>query len=54
MSLFTNLDTMIAKTKPEMIIVTTKDATHHYYIIKGLKYGVQALTEKPLGHVLPD
>ncbi len=45
---FTNFDEMMVKTKPDMVIVTTVDATHHEYIIKGLDYGVEVLTEKPL------
>jgi len=45
---FTNFDEMMAKTKPDMLIVTTVDATHHEFIIKGLEMGVEVLTEKPL------
>lgn len=45
---FTDFDEMVKKTKPEMIIVTTVDATHHEYIIKSLNMGLEVLTEKPL------
>ena len=45
---FTDFDEMVAKVKPEMIIVTTVDATHDQFIIKGLGYGLDVLTEKPL------
>jgi len=45
---FTDFDEMIKKTKPDMVIVTTVDATHHEFIVKGLKAGVEVLTEKPL------
>lgn len=45
---FTDFDKMIKEQKPDLIIVTTKDAVHHEYIIKGLKYGCDVLTEKPL------
>ena len=45
---FTDFDEMMKKTSPDMVIVTTVDATHHEFIVKGLKYGVDVLTEKPL------
>ncbi|MCH5685744.1 Gfo/Idh/MocA family oxidoreductase [Niabella sp. W65] len=45
---FTDFDKMIKEQKPDLIIVTTKDSVHHEYIIKGLKYGCDVLTEKPL------
>jgi predicted dehydrogenase len=45
---FTNFEEMVKKTRPDMLIVTTVDATHHEYIIKGLDMGLQVLTEKPL------
>jgi predicted dehydrogenase len=45
---YTDFDKMMEEQKPEMVIVTTMDSTHHKYIIKGLEYGVDVLTEKPL------
>ena len=45
---FTNFDEMIETTKPELVIVTTKDSTHHQFIIKGLEAGIDVLTEKPM------
>ena len=45
---FTDFDEMVTKTKPDLIIVTTKDSTHHEFIIKGLDMGCDVLTEKPL------
>jgi predicted dehydrogenase len=45
---FTNFDEMMQKTKPDKLIVTTVDATHHQFIIKGLEYGADVITEKPL------
>jgi predicted dehydrogenase len=45
---FTDFDEMMQKVKPDMLIVTTVDATHHEFIVKGLKYGAEVLTEKPL------
>ena len=45
---FTNFDKMLKETKPDLVIVTTKDSTHHQFIIKGLDFGCDVLTEKPL------
>ncbi len=45
---FTNFDEMMAKTKPQLLIVTTVDSTHDEFIIKGLKAGCDVLTEKPM------
>lgn len=45
---FTNFDEMVAKVKPDMVIVTTVDALHHEYIIRALDLGLDVLTEKPL------
>lgn len=45
---FIDFDEMLKKTKPDLVIVTTKDSTHHEFIIKGLKFGCDVLTEKPL------
>src|SRR3989304_2272582 len=43
---FTNFDEMMKTVKPDMLIVTTVDATHHEFIIKGLEQGLDVLTEK--------
>jgi len=45
---FTDFEQMIRETKPDLVIVTTKDSTHHEFIIKGLDMGCDVLTEKPL------
>lgn len=45
---FTDFDKMMAETKPEMVIVTTVDATHHKYIIRAMELGADVLTEKPM------
>lgn len=47
-SVFTDFDEMVAKVKPDMIIITTMDSTHHEFIIKGLEYGLEVVTEKPM------
>jgi predicted dehydrogenase len=46
--LFTDFEEMIKTSKPDLVIVTTKDSTHHQFIIKGLEMGCDVLTEKPL------
>lgn len=45
---FTDFDEMMQETKPEKLIVTTIDGTHHRFIIKGMEYGADIITEKPL------
>lgn len=39
---------MIAQEKPDTIIVTSMDRTHHIYIIKALELGCDVITEKPM------
>jgi predicted dehydrogenase len=46
--IFTNFETMVKQTTPDLIIVTTKDSNHHEFIIKGLEMGCDVLTEKPM------
>jgi len=41
-------ETMIKKEKPDTIIVTSIDRTHHLYIIKSLELGCDVVTEKPM------
>ena len=45
---FTNFDEMIDKTKPELVMVTTVDSTHHIFIKRALEKGVDVITEKPM------
>lgn len=45
---FVDFDEMLAQTRPGLLIVTTMDSTHHEFIIKGLDFGCDVLTEKPL------
>lgn len=45
---FTDFDKMMDDTNPDLLIVTTVDATHHTFIIKGLERGINVLTEKPM------
>jgi predicted dehydrogenase len=39
---------MIAETKPDVVIVTTKDATHNQYIVRAMELGCDVVTEKPM------
>jgi predicted dehydrogenase len=39
---------MIADTKPDTVIVTTVDATHHLYITRAMELGCDVITEKPM------
>ena len=43
-----DFDRMIRETKPEVVIVTTKDATHSIYIIRAMELGCDVMTEKPM------
>ncbi|ASB49715.1 Gfo/Idh/MocA family oxidoreductase [Alkalitalea saponilacus] len=45
---FTDLEEMIRKQKPEVIIVTSEDSSHHTVIIKAMEMGCDIITEKPL------
>jgi len=39
---------MIHEQRPDTIIVTTPDATHHGYIVRGMELGCDIITEKPI------
>ncbi len=45
---FTDFDEMIAKTKPDKVIVTTKDCFHAKYICRAMELGCDVITEKPM------
>ncbi|MFC7666247.1 Gfo/Idh/MocA family protein [Hymenobacter humi] len=45
---YTNFDKMMRETKPDILIVTTVDDTHNEFIVKGLEYGADIVTEKPM------
>ena len=46
-------DQMIAETKPDIVIVTTIDSTHHIYITRAMELGCDVITEKPMTTDLP-
>ncbi len=45
---FTDFETMLATVKPDVLMVTTVDSTHHEFITKGLARGITVITEKPM------
>src|SRR5262249_24824084 len=45
---FTEFDRMLRDVKPDAVIITTKDATHHEQIIRALQAGCGVITEKPM------
>src|SRR5690606_26741936 len=45
---YTDFDQMLKEQNPDLIIVTTMYLTHHEFIIRGLDYGSDVLTETPL------
>jgi len=45
---FTDFDKMLDTTKPQTVMVTTVDSTHHIFIKRALEKGVNVITEKPM------
>jgi predicted dehydrogenase len=45
---FTDFEKMMKEVKPDTLIVTTVDATHHEFIIRGMELGANVITEKPM------
>jgi len=41
-------DKMVKETKPDAVIISTTDATHHTYIVAALEHDIDAITEKPM------
>jgi predicted dehydrogenase len=39
---------MIDKAKPDLVMVTTVDSTHHTFITGALDRGIDVVTEKPM------
>lgn len=46
--LYTDFDEMLKKADIDILMVTTVDSTHDEFIIKGLKKGLNVVTEKPM------
>jgi predicted dehydrogenase len=45
---YTDFEKMMKEVKPDTLIVTTVDATHHEFIIRGMELGADIITEKPM------
>ncbi|MDR0811474.1 MAG: Gfo/Idh/MocA family oxidoreductase [Paludibacter sp.] len=45
---YTDFDKMLKETKPDIVMVTTPDSTHHSFIVKALNFGANVITEKPM------
>ncbi len=43
-----DFDRMVEETKPDAVIVTTKDSFHDTYIVRAMELGCDAITEKPM------
>ncbi len=43
-----DFDQMIKECRPDVVIVTSVDRTHHRYIIRAMELGCDVLTEKPM------
>ena len=43
-----DFEKMIEETKPDTVIVTSVDRTHHRYIIKAMEMGCDVISEKPM------
>jgi predicted dehydrogenase len=43
-----DFDKMIKDTKPDVVVVTTIDSTHHHYICRAMELGCDVITEKPM------
>jgi len=41
-------DQMVAETKPDVVIVTTRDCAHDAYICHAMEFGCDVMTEKPM------
>ncbi|MDR2118868.1 MAG: Gfo/Idh/MocA family oxidoreductase [Tannerellaceae bacterium] len=45
---YTDFEKMMKETKPDVLIVTTMDSTHHQFIVRGMELGADIIAEKPL------
>ncbi|MEP6985626.1 MAG: Gfo/Idh/MocA family oxidoreductase, partial [Chloroflexota bacterium] len=43
-----DFDQMIKDVKPDIVIVTSMDRTHHLYIIRAMELGCDVISEKPM------
>ncbi|NLB91464.1 MAG: Gfo/Idh/MocA family oxidoreductase, partial [Clostridiales bacterium] len=45
---YTDFEKMIQDTRPDCVIVTSVDRTHHHYIIRAMELGCDVISEKPM------
>lgn len=45
---YTDFDKMMKETKPDLLLVMSVDGVHHHHIVKGMEYGADIVTEKPM------
>ena len=45
---YTDFEEMMRSARPDVLIVTTVDATHHEFIVRGMEMGADIVTEKPM------
>jgi predicted dehydrogenase len=43
-----DFDLMLREQRPQIVIVTTSDASHHEYLIRAMEAGCDVITEKPM------
>lgn len=43
-----DFETMIEETRPDWVVVTTKDSLHDHYICRAMEMGCHVITEKPM------
>ena len=43
-----DFDQMVSEVKPDVVIVTTKDSYHDFYICRAMELGCDVITEKPM------
>jgi predicted dehydrogenase len=44
----TEFDKMVTETKPDAVIISTTDSTHHTFIIAAMEHNIDAICEKPM------
>ncbi len=50
MTVYDDFDVMLDTEKPDAVLVTTIDKFHHEYIVRALRKGYDAISEKPITH----
>jgi predicted dehydrogenase len=45
---YTDFELMLTDSRPDVVVISTKDSEHEGYIIKSLELGCNVITEKPM------